>query len=92
MEEIWVGCGQITWGRAIPQEQVLAEIAQAGYYEGAPAGLESATISRNYLKSIRYLAIELIDLEECNEQNYSENRFCSLVSLQFLPVVSEDAR
>lgn len=31
-----IGCGQITWGRTIPEEQVLAEIAQAGY-EGAPA-------------------------------------------------------
>jgi inosose dehydratase len=32
-----VACGQITWGRLVPEEQVLAEIAQAGY-EGVPAG------------------------------------------------------
>lgn len=31
-----IGCGQITW-RGVPEEQVLAEIAQAGYV-GAPAG------------------------------------------------------
>lgn len=37
MEGILVGCGQITWSRDTPREQVLAEIAQAGY-EGAPAG------------------------------------------------------
>lgn len=37
MDGIKVACSQITWGRAFPREQVLAEIAQAGY-EGAPAG------------------------------------------------------
>lgn len=31
-----IGCGQITW-RGVPEEQALAEIAQAGYV-GAPAG------------------------------------------------------
>lgn len=31
-----IGCGQITW-RGMPEEQALAEIAQAGYV-GAPAG------------------------------------------------------
>jgi inosose dehydratase len=36
MGNMLIGCGQITWGRDIPPEQVLAEIAQAGY-EGAPA-------------------------------------------------------
>lgn len=40
MEGIAVGCGQITWhtgsGQRASEEQVLAEIAQAGY-EGAPA-------------------------------------------------------
>ena len=37
MEGVLVGCGQITWSRGTPREQVLKEIAQAGY-EGAPAG------------------------------------------------------
>lgn len=37
MDGIKVACGQITWGRNYPREQVLAEIARAGY-EGAPAG------------------------------------------------------
>jgi inosose dehydratase len=34
---IEIGCGQITWSNDTPEEQVLAEIAQAGY-AGAPAG------------------------------------------------------
>lgn len=47
MSEIHIGCGQITWIKFTPngaewlasEEQVLAEIAQAGY-AGAPAGPE----------------------------------------------------
>ena len=47
MNNILVGCGQITWVRfgangaewLAPEEQVLAQIAQAGY-QGAPAGPE----------------------------------------------------
>ncbi len=47
MSTILVGCGQITWTRftskgaerLAPEEQILAEIAQAGY-DGAPAGPE----------------------------------------------------
>jgi inosose dehydratase len=37
MPTIEIGCGQITWSNDTPEEQVLAEIAQAGY-AGAPAG------------------------------------------------------
>jgi inosose dehydratase len=37
MPTIEIGCGQITWSRDTPEEQVLAEIAQAGY-AGAPVG------------------------------------------------------
>ena len=45
IDRISVGCGQITWMRfsaqgaewIVPEDQVLAQIAQAGY-EGAPAG------------------------------------------------------
>jgi inosose dehydratase len=36
MNNVLIGCGQITWPK-VPEEQVLAEIAQAGY-AGAPAG------------------------------------------------------
>jgi inosose dehydratase len=36
MTTIEVGCVQITWSRETPEDQVLAEIAQAGY-AGAPA-------------------------------------------------------
>lgn len=35
MKNVWIGCGQITW-RNVPEDQVLSEIAQAGY-AGAPA-------------------------------------------------------
>lgn len=35
MNTLWIGCGQLTW-RNVPETQVLAEIAQAGY-DGAPA-------------------------------------------------------
>ena len=38
MGKIQVACSSITWRRMFPEEQVLAEIAQAGY-EGAPAGV-----------------------------------------------------
>src|SRR5579875_202005 len=34
MQGVQIACGRITWGRAAPEEQVLAEIARAGY-EGA---------------------------------------------------------
>jgi inosose dehydratase len=37
MPTIEIGCCQITWSNETPEEQVLAEIAQAGY-AGAPAG------------------------------------------------------
>ena len=37
MATIEIGCGQITWSNDTPEDQVLAEIAQAGY-AGAPAG------------------------------------------------------
>ncbi len=37
-ERVRIACGQITWRQTSPpEEQILAEIAQAGY-EGAPAG------------------------------------------------------
>ena len=47
MKDIQIGCGQITWTKftelrsapPAPEEQILAEIAQAGY-AGAPAGPE----------------------------------------------------
>src|SRR3954453_11687369 len=37
MEQIEIGCGKITWSRDFTEDQVLAEIAEAGY-AGAPAG------------------------------------------------------
>jgi len=40
MPTIEIGCGQITWSNDTPEDQVLAEIAQAGY-AGAPAVLST---------------------------------------------------
>jgi inosose dehydratase len=37
MAKFMIACSTITWGRGTPLEQMLSEIAQAGY-EGAPAG------------------------------------------------------
>ena len=37
MSKMIIGGSSITWGRDVPREQVLAEIAQAGF-EGAPSG------------------------------------------------------
>ncbi len=42
MDGVKVACGGITWGRNAPREQVLAEIARAGY-EGSPIGRASGS-------------------------------------------------
>ena len=42
MEHVLIGCGQLTW-KNVPEDQVLAEIVQAGY-DGAPAGLPRGAI------------------------------------------------
>jgi inosose dehydratase len=42
MEGFHIACGQITWDRTYPRDQVLAEIARAGY-EGAPIGRSEGT-------------------------------------------------
>jgi inosose dehydratase len=42
MAQFKIGCAQITWDRGTPREQVLAEIAQAGY-EGAPVNPRGST-------------------------------------------------
>jgi inosose dehydratase len=44
MENVLVGCVQITWPRGTPEEQILAEIAQAGY-AGATASSRGGTRS-----------------------------------------------
>jgi inosose dehydratase len=56
MNNILVGCGQITWTkftskgaeRLAPEEQILAEIGQAGY-DGAPAGPEEGRTAQETL-------------------------------------------
>lgn len=42
MQGVMIGCGQLTWPRGVAREQVLKEIAQAGY-EGAPASPSMGT-------------------------------------------------
>jgi inosose dehydratase len=49
MEGVLVGCGQITWQRGTPREQVLSEIAEAGY-EGAPAGARPGTSAQEVIE------------------------------------------
>lgn len=41
-KDVLIGCGALTWPREMPQEQVLAEIAQAGY-DGVPSGPYGST-------------------------------------------------
>jgi inosose dehydratase len=56
LNDILIGCGQITWIRFTvngaewldPEEQVLAQIAQAGY-DGAPAGPERGRTAQELL-------------------------------------------
>ena len=49
MEGMIVGCSQITWNRGTSREQILAEIAQAGY-AGAPAGPRGETTPEEIVK------------------------------------------
>jgi inosose dehydratase len=50
MENVLIGCGQITW-RGVPETQVLQEIAEAGY-AGAPAGPREGQTTEEIL--VRY--------------------------------------
>jgi inosose dehydratase len=45
MEGVKIACGQLTWGKTVPEERVLAEIAEAGY-EGAPVVLFQGRTAR----------------------------------------------
>jgi inosose dehydratase len=48
MENIAIGCGQITWPKTMDDEAILAEIAQAGY-DGAPAAPKADQDDRTIL-------------------------------------------
>jgi len=51
MEGMLIACGQITWPRSsMTQEQILAEIAQAGY-DGAPASAQNVEETRKLFES-----------------------------------------
>ncbi len=74
MPTIEIGCGQITWSNDTPEEQVLAEIAQAGY-AGAPAGLSAgrtaeqaqALYARHGLKPAPgYLGVDFWRADQCD--------------------------
>jgi len=49
MAKFMIACSMITWGRETPLEQMLAEIAQAGY-EGAPEGSRHVFIRAKDIK------------------------------------------
>lgn len=49
MEGMLIGCSQITWSRGTSREQMLAEIAQAGYV-GAPAGPRGDTTAKEVVE------------------------------------------
>lgn len=51
MDNVLVGCGQITWGRAVPEDEVLDEVARAGY-AGAPAnpGDDPAAVAARFAR------------------------------------------
>lgn len=73
MDGMLIACGQITWPRSsMTQEQILAEIAQAGY-DGAPASprdvAETKTLFANAgLKPAPgYLGAELWDASQADE-------------------------
>ena len=49
MAKFMIACSTITWGRETPLEQMLAEIAQAGY-EGAPAWLRPGSTAQEIIE------------------------------------------
>jgi inosose dehydratase len=57
MAHFKIGCGQITWGRELPREQVLAEIAQAGY-SGAPASPRSGATTAEVVSEFAHHGLQ----------------------------------
>ena len=53
MEGLQIACGQITWRRGAPEEQILDEIARAGY-EGAPPGRTTRTTAETLAVYAKY--------------------------------------
>ena len=56
MKNVLIGCGQITW-RGVAAQQVLAEIAQAGY-AGAPAGPQEGQTTAEILATYTKLGLK----------------------------------
>ena len=72
MDGVLIACGQITWPRSsMTQEQILAEIAQAGY-DGAPASAENVPETRALFEKAGlkpapgYLGAELWDAAQAD--------------------------
>jgi inosose dehydratase len=73
MEGMLIACGQLTWPRSsMSQEQILAEIAQAGY-DGAPASAQNVEETRRLFDSAGlkpapgYLGAEFWDSAQADE-------------------------
>ncbi len=73
MDGVLIACGQITWPRSsMSQEQILAEIAQAGY-DGAPASPKDIEDTRRMFDNAGlepapgYLGAELWDASQADE-------------------------
>lgn len=52
-----IGCGQITWPRTAPEEQALADIAQAGY-AGAPAGPRQDASAQQLMQTFQRFGLQ----------------------------------
>ncbi len=73
MDGVLIACGQITWPRSsMSQEQILAEIAQAGY-DGAPASPKDIEDTRRVFNNAGlkpapgYLGAELWDASQADD-------------------------
>lgn len=73
MDGVLIACGQITWPRsAMGQDQILAEIAQAGY-DGAPASTQNVAETRALFDKAGlkpapgYLGAELWDADKASD-------------------------
>ncbi|MFN8444722.1 MAG: sugar phosphate isomerase/epimerase [Caldilineaceae bacterium] len=57
LKQVEIGCGQITWPRNAPEDQVLADIAQAGY-AGAPAGLRTDVTAQQVMQTYQRFGLK----------------------------------
>jgi inosose dehydratase len=76
MEGVKVACGQITWGKSRPVDEILADIARAGY-AGAPSGYQADRTAREIREQFErhglapapgYLGLAFWETEKRGEQ------------------------